>query len=397
MLFLAEWGLSPDVWTLIVHHPGLPLELSMSASGGLAELLGEEAAREVELIHDADWIIFPEIGEAVKAAGGEEHSMCVAIAPESGIWAVAVAAKKKNRETAAKAALICALAAEVEADVYDAFAAKWEAFAELCEFAGAVPELWSPPPGPRAPPAKRRRLLEPPTRAPHAVCPPAPPATRMPRGSIAALVPPGAAGSAGAGRGNGRREALPVQLGNNGGAGSGGSGGTTLPRDEPMWIEIPEDADVPLFLNNMANDAMVVSTDGNKSKGFYGQADRALELLLPSLGVEVGEVEELVEFQDDPNWEHFPAIGAQLKRIASAEECICVAVCRTLGVWAVGVGMKAKARYGAAKVALVGAMVVAAAEVGDDIADFAQEMPAMAEFIEDCQQSREAWLAAAGE
>lgn len=64
---------------------------------------------EVEVEHDADWEKYPEIGEAWKAAAGEEDCFAIAHSPTHGVWGVGIAAGWKGREAAAKLALAVAI------------------------------------------------------------------------------------------------------------------------------------------------------------------------------------------------------------------------------------------------------------------------------------------------
>lgn len=100
---------------------GLPAEAVVVSFGGkqfknffqnahsiLSEMVNDVA--EVQFHDDPDWKLFPEVGEAIKMAGGEENCICVATLEAAGIWAVGTAAGKKPRESAAKMALALAMA-----------------------------------------------------------------------------------------------------------------------------------------------------------------------------------------------------------------------------------------------------------------------------------------------
>jgi len=343
MPLLLEHALPAEVLALAVNR-GLPNKLLSNARKILATLLeSEEEADAVELVHDAEWKEFPELGEAIKAAGGEEVSICLAICPGRNSWAVGVAGKTKVREPAARLALCAALAPEAPTEVFAELAAQWPEFAELCENAGAVPVDYVPEP----PPAKRHR------------------------GDGGATN--GAAFEPAAQQQRPQAEAPPMRA---------------LPRDMPLWLTLAEDAERPEALDGMGDEALVVSTDGTKRKGLYSRADEALKHILAAMGVAEADIGASVEYHDDANWERFPAVGEALKRMAPAEECICVSVCPAFNVWAVGVGMKGKARFNAAKAAMAGALAVVFEEAGDGAIDFGEDLPSVAEFIGEVLQSR---------
>jgi len=77
----------------------------------LSDIVGNIAA-EVQIIHDADWEQYPEIGEVVKAAVGEENCFAVAICASRATWGIGVANGWKGRESAAKLALSLAFASQ---------------------------------------------------------------------------------------------------------------------------------------------------------------------------------------------------------------------------------------------------------------------------------------------
>merc|ERR1711933_218959 len=64
--------------------------LTCSATYILYDLLGDDASEDVQMLHDADGGEFPEISEALAAAGGEEGALCIAVCPSQGVWGVGV-------------------------------------------------------------------------------------------------------------------------------------------------------------------------------------------------------------------------------------------------------------------------------------------------------------------
>lgn len=149
--------------------------------------------------------------------------------------------------------------------------------------------------------------------------------------------------------------------------------GTVLPRHRGLWISLD---DTPEELDGLPPQGLVVSSDG-KSASLYSQAAVMLDQLLG------GDADDIILLHDDFNWEKFPQIGAELKRLASTEECMTVGVCPDRRVWAVGVAMKGKARWAAAKAALATAMAVDALDLGEEL-DF-EDLPTFKEFVEDAQ------------
>mmetsp|Transcript_66631 Transcript_66631/g.185760 ORF Transcript_66631/g.185760 Transcript_66631/m.185760 type:complete len:228 (+) Transcript_66631:1061-1744(+) len=138
-----------------------------------------------------------------------------------------------------------------------------------------------------------------------------------------------------------------------------------LPRDTPFWISISEDDAISGPLEGLPNLAIAVSTEG-KRKGLYSSSDRLLNHILGD------SAKDDVEYHDDHDWSKLPYVGDALKRVANAEECMCVATCPLQGVWAVGVGMKGANRTSAAKAAIATALALNAIDAGEtlDLSEF---------------------------
>lgn len=121
----------------------------MSAANNLLYDLAGDATSEVILNDDTDWSAHPEVGHALRVIGQEEVSMCIAVCPGLGCWAVGLASQKKKREQAARLALCLALAGN--ADRLEEVCSQTEGFKELCESAGLITEdspskkTWSRP------------------------------------------------------------------------------------------------------------------------------------------------------------------------------------------------------------------------------------------------------------
>lgn len=329
MSLLEERGLTSTVIALMPNN-GFPSTSLINKSGEILNmLLGEEMAEDIELIHDPEWQDFPEIGQALLDAGGEERSLCLAILPGSSIWAVGVFGKWKVREPTARLAFCVAVAAEADADAFAEVAGTWPEFVTLCRSAGVAPNGYEAPVS--APAVKRQRTGE-----------------EAPKAQVEAT--------------------------------------ETLPRNVPLWISWPEDVARPELLVDSLEDACVVSTDNKTGKGLYSRADEAVKRLLVALDVAEDDLKEAVQYHDDPSWDIFPAVGAELKKLSSVEECSCLAHAGALGVWGVGVGMKGKARHAAAKAALAGSLVVAAEHAGV-LPDFGEDSEIIDEFVEQVKQS----------
>lgn len=323
-----RWVTIPDSSTLVQQgYPAMAPALIFSAElhgllcGGnylLYDLAGEAMASEVVLNHDAEWNLFPEVGNSLKSFGCEEICMCIAVCPGQAKWAVGLGNKWKQREQAARLALCVALAAN--APSLSGPIQRNPEFGSLCEAAGIATED------------------NPNAVAPQMVARPQPTAVSQGPTKKAKTAPAQAA--------NGSfwqhvPEPAPQAL-----------GGTM--RDHPFWLLIPEQSAGEL--QGLDPRGLAVSTEGGR-KSLYNLADTALERLLGPPGTEE------VNFLDDANWEHFPEVGAALKASTSVEECMCVGICPSRGVWAVGVGMKGKIRFAAAKLAMAGCLALQALDL----------------------------------
>ena len=74
----------PDLGPCIVHDP--ELQNMMSSGSYILSDTGVEGDAVV-LTHDTDWELYPEVGEAVKAATDEDRALCVAVCTSANIWA----------------------------------------------------------------------------------------------------------------------------------------------------------------------------------------------------------------------------------------------------------------------------------------------------------------------
>jgi hypothetical protein len=128
---LAQQGLPLEA-PVAIYEKGV--DVFSSSSHIISDIVGDVSA-EVTITHDADWEQFPDIGEAIKAATGEEHCFAVATCPNSATWGVGVANGWKGRESAAKVALALALAAQNPQSM-GTVARNYPEFGALCQSQG---------------------------------------------------------------------------------------------------------------------------------------------------------------------------------------------------------------------------------------------------------------------
>jgi len=127
-----------------IEHEGKQMKEYFSNAHSILQEMVEDISADVTFEDDADWKNMPEVGEALKAAGGAENGLCVASCASVGVWGVGVGSGWKSRESASKLALALAIAQST--DRLDEFAKNYSEFGEMCAAAGLV-----------EPPAKRRR------------------------------------------------------------------------------------------------------------------------------------------------------------------------------------------------------------------------------------------------
>merc|ERR1711924_501167 len=98
----------------------------------MGDLVGD--LREVQIQHDPDWQIFPEVGEALRMGSVEDNCFCVAKCARQGKWAVGVGNGWKTREAAAKLAMALVLA--VGGDKMEELSMHYPEFGALVRSAG---------------------------------------------------------------------------------------------------------------------------------------------------------------------------------------------------------------------------------------------------------------------
>lgn len=290
---------------------------------------------------DDSWERFPEVGQALVDAfpdAGDE-CFCIAVCRAHNIWAVGVNSKGRNRYHSARIALAVALCRQISEAGGECSYADLPTFAPLVEAPQVTPPSLAALP--ETPPRKKARL---------------PPAEEAAPKRRAPTV-------------NAKVE----------------SGQPTLPRDSPFWITLADDQSMPEELAGLAGVAMALSTE---RKSGYGDGDAVLKYVL-------GEAAEDVELLDDPDWSKMPEIGEALHQVEEgiAEECYVVAVSRSSGIWAVGVAMTGKARYGAARVALALSCVLAAEAEGEEVRDDLEaRFPAFAAHLVEARAAATAYF-----
>ena len=105
--------------------------LVSTAHSILSEFVDIES--QVVLFLDHDWSELPLVCKALRAAGGEEVAICLAVCVSRKAWAVGLAGKQKVRVNTARLALAVALAWNGDCAHV---ALRWHEFANLCSAAG---------------------------------------------------------------------------------------------------------------------------------------------------------------------------------------------------------------------------------------------------------------------
>jgi hypothetical protein len=134
----------PEEAPVLVFEKGVSVFASTSYI--IHDLLG---STEAEITHDPDWNVFPEIANALRAAGLEEH--CLAVAKAEGRWGVGMAGNWKQRENASKLALCVALSVD-----HPNQAVILRNHKEFCDMLVKAELCEAPPPGP-APAARGKK------------------------------------------------------------------------------------------------------------------------------------------------------------------------------------------------------------------------------------------------
>jgi len=103
---ITDEGLPPEA-PVVTWEKGV--DVFASSSNVLHEFVGDG---EVEVVHDPDWQLFPEVANATKSAGCEDQCLAVAFCKAAGKWGVGLGGAWKPRENAAKLALCVALSVD---------------------------------------------------------------------------------------------------------------------------------------------------------------------------------------------------------------------------------------------------------------------------------------------
>mmetsp|Transcript_102699 Transcript_102699/g.306763 ORF Transcript_102699/g.306763 Transcript_102699/m.306763 type:complete len:700 (+) Transcript_102699:67-2166(+) len=86
-------------------------DLFQAADSFLSQLRGPDG---MEIVDDANWTVFPEIGEQLKVQAGVQACFCVAMIASRRTWAIGVGMKGRCRFSATKLALAATLALQME-------------------------------------------------------------------------------------------------------------------------------------------------------------------------------------------------------------------------------------------------------------------------------------------
>lgn len=370
-----------------LEGPGLLHDKTMQDLLSCAHHLLEELAdAEVDLQNEAESPLVAAVVDTLRGTEYESHMVSVAVCESRGCWAAGIGGPALKRQQTAKLALCAALAPGSEH--FAAVAEHTPAFAELCEELGCQPEG---SPARRGPPPKRQR------QAPHA--------------AQVAEEQEGAHGAWAWARGRvaeEQEEAEPepayedvIDLVEEVDPLPGTAAG--LPgdfRDTPIWLTLETEEGLPECLllamgeGTVPLEVLAVSTDGCGRRELYSQVDKLLAHLLSKVGMEGAKV----DYKDDACWELFPGVGEAVRGVTGSEECLVAATCADLNLWAVGVGMKGKCRWMAAKVALAATLAIQAPElVQIELPDLElEEFPAFADFVEEARMALEEARAAGG-
>mmetsp|Transcript_95242 Transcript_95242/g.164512 ORF Transcript_95242/g.164512 Transcript_95242/m.164512 type:complete len:397 (+) Transcript_95242:2-1192(+) len=325
----------PEIAPSLASEPGLQDLLSHSGSM-LQDFVGDVQA-DVTLSDDGEWKTFPEVGEILTAEGFQELPMCIAACVSQCRWAVGLGSKWKQRENAAKLALCVALAADhPEAE---RLATEWPDLFKFCEDYMLDPDT-----------PKKRTSMD------SAVAWTAP--EKPAKEEVDEVDDPDAEPKA-------KKQKTWVD------------DGVSLPSHAPLWLKLPDSEPTPAELEGLPGVALVVRTDGKAARGLYSQGGEALTKFCPDEASEV-------EYLDDFDWKKFPAVGMALKELAEKEECMCLAVCPSRVLWAVGVGMKGKERLRAAKVAMAAALALQGTELDTELPDL-EGMDVFMEFVDEAR------------
>jgi len=375
----------PAVGPVMHHHSDLQHLLS-SANNILYDLIGDECG-DVELKHDPEWTDYPEVGEALTSLGFGEVALCVAVCPGRSIWAVGLASKQKHRQQAARLSLCVALAANADSlnDV-----AKHDGFLQLCQSAGINTEdvvsapaaqkassSWSggrPKKKPKTYETEDEPFAESVQTAPEEEALLAEQAELEQEEALLAekadfeqqvIAQEAEAEEAWQPKAKEKKPYVPE---------------VAMDRDTALWTRLLED--IPEQLVAMSPEILVLASDGSGRKGLYSQADAVVAKLIGD------NHQEEVEYVDDSDWSLFPAVGSALKTLGEKEECFVLASCPSRCLCAVGVGMKGKNRWAAAKVAIAVQVALQQVEIGEDLPDLS-EFQAFADFIEEARAAKD--------
>lgn len=265
-----------------------------SIASSLLNELVDDGSVDVAMDHDPEWQRFPEVGEAIKASGADPNCFALASCPGQMKWGIGIASGWRNREAAAKLALVVAMTTG-ETEKKERLARKYPEYRALCARLGADPL--------------------------------ADPANKRPR--LAAI-----------------DDVISAALQFSAAASMHQLGGGPAP---PVhWFVLKPDSQ--LVLSGMPPDGPGVCHDKTFADHFRNSHHILQEL--------VGDVRNTVAFHHDPDWTLFPDIGEMIGKAVGEDNCFCVVTCASLGRWALGIGNGWKTRESAGKLALAACIAV---------------------------------------
>jgi len=302
--FLVQESL-PDSGPAIVYDKSEAI--FNSAANILTDLIGD-MAKSVQIHHDPDWQQFPDAGEALKQACGEEHCLALATVADYSTWAIGAAPGWKNRESTVKLALCVAIA--VGTDMYEALVESYPDFQRMCIGAGLV----------ETPKTNRKGNHGKTDMVQDAVYDPGDSAASAWHTSMEATgLPP------------------PVH-----------------------WVVVGKDSQI--MQEGYPADGPAMTHD----KTFQDSFSNGHQILTDL----VGDLNDEVQFTHDPDWDKFPEMVPAIRASGIEDNCFCLASCPNHAAWALGFACGWKNREVACKLALAVAVAADHPKLQEVIANY---------------------------
>lgn len=282
----------PNTAPVMVYEKGI--DIFSSARNLMSDIAGSE---QIDLTHDDEWTVFPELGQALVQATGEEHCFAIACLPAWGVWGVGCGSGWKGREAAAKAALALAIAGEDPSMVARA-GNHYPEFIRLCQSQG---------------------------------------------------IPVGAATQKQQSWGN-------TQMQNWGGEQDSWGGGAKKAKNNDWAAPVAMGSGVPpLTVITLPAESEIVQKE-LPAEGPAIAHDKSVKEHFSNtwniLAEFVQDQNSEITYYDDPDWHVFPEIAAAIKAAGLEDNCYMVAVHEQMRVWGLGLAGGAKNRKTAANMSL---------------------------------------------